>query len=78
MIKMGSKTISLDEEAYERLRSQKRGNESFSDVVKRMTTPIRRKSLLEFAGAWDLTENEEKKLLQTLESFRRYLNEDLS
>ncbi|MHA2499946.1 MAG: antitoxin VapB family protein, partial [Candidatus Hodarchaeales archaeon] len=33
---MGSKTISLDEEAYEQLRNQKRGNESFSDVVKRI------------------------------------------
>jgi predicted CopG family antitoxin len=36
MVIMGSKTISLDEEAYEQLRSQKRGNESFSDVVFRL------------------------------------------
>jgi predicted CopG family antitoxin len=34
---MGTKTIGLDEEAYERLRAEKREDESFSDVVKRVT-----------------------------------------
>jgi predicted CopG family antitoxin len=35
---MGYKTISLSEEAYKRLLERKRGNESFSDVVMRLTT----------------------------------------
>jgi predicted CopG family antitoxin len=78
MIIMGSKTISLDEEAYEQLRNQKRGNESFSDVVKRITRPVHRKSLLEFAGAWDFTDDEEQKLLESLGTFRKGLDEDLS
>jgi len=78
MIIMGSKTISLDEEAYNRLKSQKHSNESFSDVVKRITQPIRRRSLLEFAGAWDFTEEEEKAMFNVLEKFRKDLNEDLS
>lgn len=33
---MPTRTISLDEEAYERLKAHKRENESFSDVVKRL------------------------------------------
>jgi len=33
---VSTKTISLDEEAYERLRDEKREGESFSDVVKRL------------------------------------------
>ncbi|WP_331233658.1 antitoxin VapB family protein [Natronorarus salvus] len=37
---MGTKTIGLDEEAYERLRAQKREGESFSDTVKRITDEV--------------------------------------
>ncbi|MCE7736055.1 MAG: hypothetical protein GPJ54_14330 [Candidatus Heimdallarchaeota archaeon] len=55
---MGTKTISIDDEAYKRLKKQKIGNESFSDVVKRITIPVHNKSLLEFAGKWDLSEDE--------------------
>lgn len=37
---MGTKTVSLSEDAYERLKYLKRGNESFSDVVRRITGKI--------------------------------------
>ncbi len=57
---MGSKTISLDEEAYRRLKNEKNGKESFSDVVKRLTRPIEQKSLLSFAGTWKLSVDELK------------------
>ncbi|MFC7006710.1 antitoxin VapB family protein [Halalkalicoccus salilacus] len=37
---MGTKTIGLDDEAYERLKAQKREGESFSDTVKRITEEV--------------------------------------
>ena len=37
---MGTKTISLDEAAYERLRAEKREGESFSETVKRITAEV--------------------------------------
>lgn len=44
---MGTKTISLADDAYERLRAEKRENESFSDVVRRLTEGV---SLEEYYG----------------------------
>ncbi|EMA48786.1 hypothetical protein C448_02918 [Halococcus morrhuae DSM 1307] len=52
---MGTKTIRLDDEAYERLASRKREDESFSDVVKRVTGE---RSLLEIAGIFSDDEAE--------------------
>jgi predicted CopG family antitoxin len=34
---MARKTVELDEEAYDRLRAERRESESISDVVKRLT-----------------------------------------
>ena len=47
-----TKVISLSEKAYNALRRMKRGRESFSDVVIRLTRDVEPKSLLEFAGRW--------------------------
>jgi predicted CopG family antitoxin len=63
---MGSKTISLDEEAYKRLKREKNTNESFSDVVKRLTRPLKHKSLVEFAGVWRLSSQEQETIKTVL------------
>ena len=47
---MGTKTISLAEDAYERLKRHKREGESFSDVVRRLTGDV---SLTEYYGRLD-------------------------
>lgn len=47
---MGTKTIALDEKSYNSLSSLKKNDESFSDLVKRLTRPI--KPLASFSGAW--------------------------
>ena len=44
---MGTKTISLADDAYERLKAEKRDGESFSDVVRRLTSGV---ALTEFHG----------------------------
>lgn len=66
---MASRTISLDEVAYTRLRRQKRGGESFSDVVKRLTG---KRSPMEFAGAWaDVPDEEIDRMKRALKASRR-------
>ncbi|MBS1263844.1 MAG: hypothetical protein MAG715_01036 [Methanonatronarchaeales archaeon] len=45
---MGTKTISLSDDAYEQLKAKKREGESFSDVVRRLFPKVR---LEEFHGA---------------------------
>ena len=54
---MSTKTLTITEEAYERLLSKKREKESFSEVIKRITN---KGSILKFVGI--LTQEEGKAL----------------
>lgn len=58
---MATKTVSLTEEAYERLKARKKEHESFSDVITRITNT---RSLLDFAGI--LTEEQAHRLKKTI------------
>jgi len=44
---MGTKTIRLDDEIYERIRAEKREGETFSEAIERLIGEV---SLLELAG----------------------------
>lgn len=48
---MGTKTITITEDAYKKLKVEKLEGESFSEVINRITDKGR-KDLMEFAGAW--------------------------
>lgn len=66
---MASKTIALDQEAYDLLRRRKKDEESFSDAVKRLARP--RRPISSFGGMWsDMTEKERNTLDQTYASLR--------
>ena len=62
---MGTKTIRLDDEAYERLANRKREGESFSDAVKRIAGE---RSLLELAGI--LSDEEAETMRETITARR--------
>jgi len=66
VMKMGYKTISLSEEAYEILRNAKRERESFSQVVIRLAS---KRSLDDFVGC--ISTESIGKLSDALEVFRR-------
>jgi len=62
---MGSRNISISDEAYSRLAALKGPNESFTDVINRITG---RRSILELAGV--LTEAEGDELRRRVEELR--------
>ncbi len=62
---MGTKNISISEEAYTRLASQKRPNESFTDVVNRLAG---RRAVLELRGL--LSKKEGKSMFQEIREMR--------
>ena len=62
---MATKTISLTEEAYERLKAKKKGHDSFSEVITRIT---KNKSLLHLAGL--LTQEQAEHLEKTIAASR--------
>lgn len=64
---MGTKTISLEDSAYSKLKAAKRAGESFSDIIHRILGS-REPSLLEFTKLLDRKASEE--LVRTIARMR--------
>ncbi len=65
-----AKTIAVADDVYELLRREKRGEESFSEVIRRLGQ--KKGSLLEFAGAWkEIPEDEFREMKAAMESLHR-------
>jgi len=61
-----TKVISLSDMAYESLLALKRGKESFSGVVLRITKEKHPKPLIEFAGKWKGSKEETDKIFKEI------------
>ena len=61
---MGVKTLTITEEAYELLAREKKGKESFSEVIKRLARE--RGELKDSFGVWTMTDQEEEKIFSSL------------
>lgn len=61
---MTSKNISITEEAYDALQRHKRQNESFTEIILRLTKT--RGKLSDSYGAWKMTDEEEQKIAREL------------
>ena len=70
---MTTKTISITEEAYDRLSFKKAKNESFSEVINRLTNKV---NILDFAGI--LSKKEGKELEENVKKFRLLSRKRLS
>lgn len=70
---MGSKTIMVTEEAYNRLKAAKREDESFSEVLKRLLSE-RKPKLSDFAGAWKDVPEEKMKEFERWRELQREMS----
>ncbi len=68
---MNLKTIDLDEETYRKLLAEKKKDETITDVVKRLLTNRKQKSILKYAGTWDFSDEELQKLQKSLDFSER-------
>ncbi len=70
---MGTKTISVMDDAYELLVAVKAPDESFSDEIRRLVKS--KSSIMDFAGAWKgLSEEDAKKMKARITERRRERN----
>ena len=62
---LGVKTLTITEEAYELLAREKKGKESFSEVIKRLARE--RGELKDSFGGWTMSEEEEGRIFSSLQ-----------
>lgn len=67
---MRQRTITLREDVYRKLRKEKGGDESFSDVIQRLIE-TRQPPLLKYAGAWSpISEHVYRRINARLDAIR--------
>lgn len=65
-----AKTIAVADDVYAILTREKRGEESFSEVIRRLAR--KKGSLLEFAGAWkEIPDDEFREMATAMENLHR-------
>lgn len=74
---MGYKTISLSDEAYNKLVSIKKKGESFNDVILKLCSQTPKKNLASFAGTWVMSDEEEKIIFGEISKLWRKYEESL-
>ena len=73
---MATKTITIMEDAYKLLSNRKHKNESFSDVIRRMTGE--KNDVMKFAGAWShLSDEEVDSMKKTIDAIRKKSTEEI-
>ena len=65
---MSHKTLTISEEAYEMLAELKKEGESFTELIKRITTPLKKKKLSEFIGVLKDDKKFEKAVIEARQS----------
>lgn len=65
-----TKTISLSDEAYERLAALKGPEDSFSDVALRLAEAVEQDRILDLVGAWDLDDETADRMKQRVHEER--------
>ena len=74
---MTLKTSTIKEEVYNHLKSLKRENERFSQLLQRLAEQINGQNLQKFFGKWDIDDDEmkniDKKLNIFLDSNKKYV-----
>ncbi len=71
---MGTKTISIMDDAYEILLKAKRKDESFSDVIRRMSA---KKDITKYIGAWNMSDSEAEDIKNIIKDLRKKSDKEL-
>ena len=70
---MGTKTLTIMDDAYELLVRQKKPNESFSEEIRRIVP--KKRNLMEFAGSWSkMSDKEVKEMKKEIKNLRKMAN----
>jgi predicted CopG family antitoxin len=73
---MATKTLTIMDDVYDLLVRNKRVGESFSDVLRRVLS--KKKSILEFAGAWaDIDDEEAEEMKKNIKKLREDSTKEL-